>query len=335
MKHLTKVHESFMGRCLELAGNAGRQTGLNPQVGAVLVSDGKIIAEGWHRSFGAAHAEADLFEQKIDTKINDCTLYVNLEPCCHTGKTAPCMDIIVKSGIKQVVFGMRDPNPKVAGEGIKALEAAGIKVTGPVLPELCRRVNRGFVSVMEQGRPYITLKSARSKTGAYSSGDGTKIKITSAAQDEWSHKHLRSTHDAILVGVQTILDDNPQLTTRWLPSADYSPDNYQNYRLILDPDLRVPLDARVVTEPLANRTIIVTTDAIGSYADILRHRGVRLWEVPRVNGLLDFPSIWQHCLATDDNFSGISSILVEGGLITWTAFRLEGCRDEEVRLVGV
>jgi diaminohydroxyphosphoribosylaminopyrimidine deaminase / 5-amino-6-(5-phosphoribosylamino)uracil reductase len=321
-------HDHFILRCLELAAKADRTVGINPQVGALLVSKKEIVAEGWHRGFGRAHAEADLFEQINSTEVSknfeDCTLYVNLEPCCHQGKTPPCTELIISSGIKTVVYGVEDPNPEVAGKGINQLRKAGIEVIGPILPERCRRLNRGYVSYRERGRPYITMKSAQTVNGEFIG------KITSEEQDAWAHLHLRATHDAILVGVETILTDDPLLSTR----VDQDQKLYTNYRLILDPKLRTPLDAKVITDPLASRTIVVTLDASLPYADVLRKRGVLLWEVPSKDGLFDLAVLWKHCFDVSDTFFGITSILVEGGPTTWTIFRLQGMRDEEVVLVG-
>lgn len=321
MQHVTSIH-----RCLELAAQSS-YTGLNPKVGAVLVRNHHIVAEGYHHGWGMPHAEVDLLAD-IEVQPED-VLYVNLEPCCHTGKTPPCTDIIIQKGIKTVVYGMQDPNPKVAGQGIARLREAGIEVIGPVLPELCTRLNRGFVSVVDKGRPYITLKSAQTREGEFANPDGSKLKITSQAQDEWSHTNLRATHDAVLVGVQTVLSDDPQLTVRHSVQKMYSP-----YRIILDPDLRIALDAKVVTDEFVEKTIIVTTNSNQEYAEVLEKRGVTFWEVPRVDGLLNLAKLWEHCLHTTEDFHGISSILVEGGPTTWAAFRVTGYRDEEVSLVG-
>ncbi|MFA5799750.1 MAG: bifunctional diaminohydroxyphosphoribosylaminopyrimidine deaminase/5-amino-6-(5-phosphoribosylamino)uracil reductase RibD [Candidatus Peribacteraceae bacterium] len=206
----------FIRRCLDLARMGQGETGINPLVGAVLVRDGKIIAEAFHSGFGKPHAERQLlqnFDQKIDSKD---TLYVNLEPCCHKQKKTPqCVQYIIDRGVKKLVFGMIDPNPMVAGKGIAALRNAGIEVIGPVLPEECRRLNRGFVSLMTKGRPWITIHRAQTRDGRITNSDGPPLKITSFDQDSWAHTFLRARHDAILVGVGTILSDDPQLNVRY------------------------------------------------------------------------------------------------------------------------
>ena len=295
-----------MHRCLELA-RQGKDTGLNPKVGAVLVRHNEIVAEGFHHGWGEAHAEQVLL-QDIDVQEQDI-MYVNLEPCSHTGKTPPCCDLIIEKGVQTVVYGMEDPNPEVAGKGIGALQETGIDVIGPVLPTLCRQLNRGYISYRERGRPWLTLKSAQTVKGEYGG------KITSEAQDAWAHHQLRATHDAILVGVETVLVDDPELTARHGAEHD-------GYRIVLDPRLRTPLDSKLVTDPLASRTIIVTTDSKQEYAQVLQGRGVRVWEVPLKKGLFDFDVLWKHCLTVSDDFFGITSILVEGGPTTWTTFRL-------------
>lgn len=319
-------HLQYIQHCLSLAAQS-QYTGLNPKVGAVLVRDNQIIAEGYHRGWGQPHAEVELLDG-IEVQPAD-VLYVNLEPCCHTGKTPPCTDIIIQKGIKTVVYGMQDPNPKVAGQGIARLREAGVEVIGPITPELCRRINRGFVSVIKQKRPYITLKSAQTREGEFVNEDGSKLKITSQAQDNWSHAHVRATHDAIVVGVQTVLTDDPELTVRHSVQKMYSP-----YRIILDPDLRISLDAKVVTDDYTEKTIIVTENPEQEYAQVLQKRGVTFWQVPRAQGLLDFTTLWEHCLHTSENFHGVSSLLVEGGPTTWAAFRVTGNRDEEIDLIG-
>ncbi len=358
------MHESFIRRCLTLAEDGRGFVGINPMVGAVLVRDGTIIAEGFHEAFGTSHAERQLLE-KYDQKFRTSdVLVVNLEPCCHTDKkTPPCAQFIVEKGIKRVVCGMLDPNPKVAGEGIQFLRSMGVEVIGPVLPEECARLNRGFVSLMMQRRPWITLHEARTVDGRHANPDGSPLKITSKEQDQWAHQFLRARHDAILVGIGTILADDPQLNVRFI---DHPP---QVYRIILDPHFRIPLEAKVVNGELARGTIVVRqetkdfkeTNETKEKMEILQKRGVRVIQISHNHnqhlknkgagfpalrsfsegGLPAAPSasfnwhlLWRSLTTPIGDFHGITSILVEGGPRTWETFRDARMADEEIVLVG-
>jgi len=342
-------HQIFICRCLELAERGRGLVGINPLVGSVLVRGGRIIAGGWHLAFGMDHAERMLINNFDQTFQQEDGLYVNLEPCCHYGKTPPCTDLIIRSGIRNVVYGMEDPNPEVAGKGREQLVGAGIRVEGPVLPELCRRVNRGYVSLQEQGRPYITLKRAQTRGGVTANPDGTALKITSEEQDAWSHTYLRATHDAILVGVQTVIADDPLLTVRCHPehsnlchlehsrkmNKKFDQEVKQSLRLIFDPMLRIPLEAKVINGDLAQGTILIASvDAPHEKEGELLARGVRILRIPIRNGVFDWHSLWAMLTTPQEGFYGITSILVEGGSKTWQYFKDAGQYDEEVVLVG-
>jgi diaminohydroxyphosphoribosylaminopyrimidine deaminase/5-amino-6-(5-phosphoribosylamino)uracil reductase len=369
------MHERFIRCCLALAEQGRGATGINPMVGAVLVRGGTIIAEGFHSGFGKPHAERQLFE-KSDQKIraNDI-LYVNLEPCCHLDKkTPPCAQMIVEKDIKTVVFGMVDPNPKVAGKGIAFLRSHGVDVIGPVLPDECARLNRGFVSLMSKNRPWITLKSAMTVDGRFAnSSGGPRLMITSPEQDRWSHEFLRARHDAILVGIGTILADDPKLTVRPHPQplprdrlrqSAGGGEKLLPYRIILDPHFKIPLTAKVVNGELAGGTIVVkdstsllvSSELRGAGENkekmrILEKRGVRIMTMPhnRNHNILnnrsgylpaaypshfDWQSLWKALTTPSGDFHGISSILVEGGPRTWEMFRDAQMVDEEVMLIG-
>lgn len=323
-------YDSFIFRCLELADRGRGSVGINPLVGSLLVRKGEVVAEGWHRHFGGDHAERELIKKFDQGLEQEDVLYVNLEPCCHHSKTPPCTDLIIKSGIKQVVYGMQDPNPEVAGQGIAALRAAGITVTGPVLPELCRRHNRGFVSLHEKGRPYITLKRAQTKDGRVANDDGSPLTITSEEQNQWSHQHLRAKHDAILVGVQTVISDDPQLTVR-LMNKKVDQTFPQPLVIIFDPHLRIPAEAKVVKE---GTVIITDREAAQKREEELFKTGARILRIPTQNGYFDWNSLWSMLTTPEEDFYGISSILVEGGQKTGDAFRNAGQYDEEVTLVN-
>ena len=302
-----------MHRCLELAAQGRGLVGSNPLVGSVLVRDGNIIAEGYYRGVGFDHAEVDMIKN-CDQLIKPTDgLYVNLEPCCHTGNTPPCTDRIIESGIKRVIIGMQDPDPRVSGEGIAKLRSAGVEVTGPVLRAQCERLNRGYISLRTNNRPYITLKRAQTFEGNVANADGSTLSITSQNQNKWSHANLRATHDAILVGVQTVIADDPQLTNRI--------STYQPIKIILDPDLRIPRDAKLID----NRTIIITQKDAEPIGD------AKVITVPIIDNHFDWDVLWNQF--STFHFP-LSTILVEGGPKTWDAFWKASLVDEEVILIG-
>ncbi len=332
-------YKSFMRHCLSLASLGRGRVGNGALVGAVLVREGKVVAEGYHSDFGKYHAERELLE-KFDQEIYPAdTLFVNLEPCCHHGKTPPCTDVVLDRGIRRVVYGMLDPDPRVGGKGIALLEAKGVECIPSSLRMACEKLNRGFTSVRTKGRPWVTLKSARTTTGEIAKKDGKPLKITSLEQDEWSHTHLRAMSDAILVGVQTIINDNPRLDCRLNKGSNMNTtiDHYQPYRLVLDPHLRIPEDSRVLTDELQQKTILISCSHSG-IDDRKRARieagGVRMLSVDMRDGMFDWDALWQALLTPRGDFHGLTSILVEGGRRTWDLFKRAGMMDEEVVLVG-
>ncbi|MBI5155892.1 bifunctional diaminohydroxyphosphoribosylaminopyrimidine deaminase/5-amino-6-(5-phosphoribosylamino)uracil reductase RibD [Candidatus Peregrinibacteria bacterium] len=327
------INPIFMHRCLELAEGGQSTVGNGALVGSVLVRDGKIIAEGFHDHFGSPHAERMLLNS-INQKIySDDVLYVNLEPCCHHGKTPPCTDLIIKCGVKHVVIGMSDPDPRVSGKGIAQLRAQGVTVTGPVLRSECEWLNRGFISVRTNGRPWITLKRAQTRDGQTSNADGSPLKITSKEQDIFSHTFLRATHDAILTGVGTIIADDSRLDLRFAQGKNSEAP--QPWRIILDPHLRIPLAARVVTDPEANRTMIVTAPESDrtKRAELLK-RSVRVIDISLSGDTFDWPELWKKLITPEEDYHGLTSILVEGGVKTWEAFGRGGFVDLEAILTG-
>lgn len=318
-----------MHRCLALAERGRGKVGTNPLVGAVLVRGEEILAEGWHEAFGQCHAERALLEDFTGDIRPDDVLYVNLEPCCHHGKTPPCAEIIIGRGVKRVVYGMIDPNVRIAGKGMGCLWKDGVEVIGPVERARCEWLNRGFVSLQTKGRPWVTVRMATTLRGVIAKSDGSPLKITSELQNRWTHEWLRARHDAILVGVQTVITDDPQLTTR-LASVLPSP-----LRIVLDPQFRIPENATIVNGEFANGTLVI----IGSQADqgkrkLLGERGVTVCEVPLQGQAFDLQGLWKVLTTPRDGFSGITSVLVEGGARTWQFFREAGCVDEEVTLMG-
>ncbi len=321
------AHEQFMQRCLALAAQGRGLVGNGAMVGAVLVRNGAVIAEGYHSGYGFAHAERDLL-QKFDQQIDSSdVLYVNLEPCCHQGKTPPCTDMLISRGVRTVVVGMADPDMRMAGKGITQLREHGITVTGPVLPEQCARLNRGFVSLRTVGRPWITLKKAQRRDGTIEG------KITSHEQDVWSHTMLRGKHDAILVGAQTVRTDNPILNNRF--DQNKKVDQKIPYRIVLHKDCDLDIQSTIFTDTDRDRTIIVVSDdASRDQVFALENAGVRLLRVPcEADGQFVWTALFDALCTPRDAFTGITSILVEGGRRTWQSFMQAGMVDEEVIVV--
>ena len=240
-----------MKRCIELASKEIGNTYPNPLVGCVIVYENKIIGEGSHQAYGDKHAEVNAINSVNDKNIlKDSTLYVNLEPCNHYGKTPPCTDIILKYKIKNVVIGSSDPNKMVEGGGIERLEANGCNVTYGVLENECNHLNKRFFTYHKQKRPYVILKWAESKDGFISpiKSEREVYWISGDKSKKLSHR-WRSEEHSILVGVQTIIDDDPMLTTRLV-------DGKNPIRIILDPNCRIPLNSKVFSKD--SKTIILS-----------------------------------------------------------------------------
>ncbi len=232
-----------MLRCLELARKGAGRVAPNPMVGAVLVHRGNIIAEGWHRQYGGPHAEADCLQSvrpEHQALIPESTLYVNLEPCAHQGKTPPCADLIIRHRISQVVIGCVDTFSKVSGKGIEKLRAAGIAVELGIEEEACRSLNRRFFTFHEKQRPYVLLKWAQSADGFIAPEGEQRQMLSNAFSQRLVHK-IRSEEAAILVGYKTALIDNPQLNSRLWPGA--SP-----LRIVVDKNLELPANLQLFTD---------------------------------------------------------------------------------------
>ncbi len=230
------IIEIYMQRALELARRGKGAVAPNPLVGAVMVKDGKILAEGWHGKYGGAHAEVEAIN-----KAGECdgaTLYVNLEPCSHYGKTPPCTEKIITAGIKKVVCAMVDPNPKVAGRGIARLRAKGIEVEVGLMEKEARQLNEVFCKYIEEGQPFVALKLALSLDGKIAAADGSASWITGEKAREKVHK-LRENYQAIMAGSGTILADDPRLNCR-LDNCTYQP-----IKIILDRRGRVPGERKI------------------------------------------------------------------------------------------
>lgn len=247
-----RLHEEHMRSCLQLASKAAGRVSPNPLVGSIIVNKkGEVIGEGYHQAFGQAHAEVNALNQAGKAAAGG-TLYVNLEPCCHFGKTPPCVNKIISSGVARVVLGMIDPNPLVSGDGIKQLEKAGIEVVSNVLEADCRWLNRGFIKRMKTGLPWVTLKLATTLDGRLADRQGTSRWISGAEARIYVHQ-LRNVSDCILVGGATALRDDPELSVRDLPAET---NINQPKRVVLDTELTLDPNSRICKKDSGGQTIV-------------------------------------------------------------------------------
>ncbi|MDK2821083.1 MAG: diaminohydroxyphosphoribosylaminopyrimidine deaminase [Clostridia bacterium] len=292
----------FMKRALSLARKGLGRTSPNPAVGAVIVRDNKIVGEGYHQKAGTPHAEIHALREAGEA-ARGSTIYVTLEPCCHYGRTPPCTEAIIKAGIRRVVAAMADPNPKVAGGGLKFLRQKGVEVEVGVLEKEARRLNEAFIKYIVTGKPWVTLKMALTLDGKIATRTGVSRWITGRTSRNKAHQ-LRDTHDAVMVGIGTVLADDPRLTTR-LPEKK----GRDAVRVILDSRLRIPLSAKVVNLDSPAKTIIATSEAAPlDSINRLKEKGVEVLVLPASEGLVD----WNSLLDTLAKRS-ITSILLEGG----------------------
>lgn len=293
-----KLHEIYIKRCLDLAKNGLGTTYPNPMVGSVIVHNGKIIGEGWHKKAGEAHAEVNAINSvKNKSLLKESTIYVSLEPCSHFGKTPPCSDLIIHHKIPNVVIGTIDPFAKVAGNGIKKLIEAGCKVTVGVLESKCNELNKRFFTFHQKKRPYIILKWAETADGFIAPKARDKkepVWITNPYSRQLVHK-WRSEEQAILVGTQTVLDDNPSLTVR-----DWTGNN--PVRIVLDKKNKIPKENLIFDS--SARTILVSESDINYNESIAKQIVALLFK------------------------KDIQSVIIEGGNKTLQTFIDENLWDE-------
>ena len=293
--------KEYMQQALKLASQAKGDTSPNPLVGAVIVKNNKVISQGYHHYAGGNHAEINAIEQ-AGYEVEGATMYVNLEPCTHYGKTPPCSNAIIKAGLKRVVIAMKDPNPKIAGAGIERLKKAGIEVEVGILEEKAKKLNEVFIKYITTDQPFVILKNAMTLDGKIATKTGDSKWISGQESRELVHQ-LRDQVDAILVGIGTVLADNPRLTTR-LPNGQGS----DPIRIVLDSELNIPIDANLVTQKSTAQTIVITnynTDQ-NKKEELISH-GVQIIE------LGDSKQINLQKLLTELAHEEITSLLVEGG----------------------
>ncbi len=292
----------FMRITLELADQAAGLTSPNPMVGAVIVSaDGQIVGQGWHRKAGMPHAEVEAL-QEAGQSAQGGTLYVNLEPCCHHGRTPPCTDAIIKAGLSRVVAGMIDPNPAIAGSGLKRLRVQGIEVECGVLESEARFLNQAFITWNLLNRPFIIAKWAMTLDGRTASDSGDSKWISNDISRKYVHR-IRSSVDAIAVGFGTVFFDDPRLDVRL---DDY--EGKQPTRIIFDGGLRTPIEARALKSSDRKTIIICTQFASKDRMKRLEDDGHQVLIVPGKKRVVDV-TLAMTMLAEQ----GILSLLVEGG----------------------
>lgn len=303
MTESTTHDTPYMQQALALARGGLGWVSPNPLVGSVLVNAGIIVGQGFHQQYGGPHAEVHALRE-AGTRARGAVLYVTLEPCSHTGKTPPCADAVIAAGVGRVVAAMRDPNPLVAGRGLARLEAAGIAVTVGVCEDEARKLNEAFIKHITTRRPFVTLKSAITLDGKIATRTGASQWITGEAARQEGHR-LRHAADAIVVGIGTVLQDNPRLTTR-LPDQRCS----HPLRVIVDSTLQVPPHAAVLDVTPECRTLIATTArASAAGMEQFRARGVEVLCLPAYDdGRVDLEALWG---ALGER--GVASVLVEGG----------------------
>ncbi|MCI7124302.1 bifunctional diaminohydroxyphosphoribosylaminopyrimidine deaminase/5-amino-6-(5-phosphoribosylamino)uracil reductase RibD [Mogibacterium sp.] len=299
------AEEQFMKRAIELAKQGVGWTAPNPLVGAVVVKNGRVIGEGYHRKYGELHAERNALAACTEDPAG-ATLYVTLEPCCHYGKTPPCTEIIIEKKIAKVVIGSRDPNPKVAGKGARILREHGINVVEDYMREACDALNPVFFHYITTKTPYVVLKFAMTLDGKIATRTGASKWITGEAARNHVHQ-LRGRYAGILAGIGTVLADDPMLNCR-IDGA------HQPLRIILDSHLRIPMGSRLVRSAKEYPLLIVCNESTRDREEgtnriqKLEEAGAKVWTLPEKNGHPDLNVLMQWL-----GEEKIDSVLIEGG----------------------
>ena len=311
-------HNAFMLRALELARQRDGFTSPNPSVGAVIVKNGKIVGEGFHEKVGFPHAEIVALRQAGCLAVG-ATMYVTLEPCNHHGRTPPCTEAIINAGIRELYYAVVDPNTEVVGKGYHRLKEAGIRVHAGLYREETEYLNRFFLYYSQKRKPYVIAKFACSLDGRIATRQGDSRWITGELARLRSHT-LRHQVDAILVGANTIIGDDPQLTTRIAQQEVSHP-----LRIVLDSTGRVPLTARIYQEQLPGQTLVVTTKSMSTEHQLkLEKLGVHILVVPAsITGQVSIRALLKAL-----GHRSIASLMVEGGGQVLGSFWDEGCVNE-------
>lgn len=317
------MHEKYMKIALELAKKGSGYTNPNPLVGAVIVKNNKIIARGYHACYGKDHAEINAFKNAIEN-VKGATMYVTLEPCSHYGKTPPCAKAIVKKGIKKVVIAMKDPNPVVSGKGIEILQKNDIEVITGVMEEETIIMNEIFIKYITTKQPYCILKTAMTLDGKIATKTGDSKWITDEISREYVHQ-LRHRVSGIMVGIGTVLKDNPQLTTRLKEKKGTNP-----VRIIIDTNAKIPLNSNVMNINDSAKTIIATTKkANKNKLEQIKEKGAKIIITPLKDGQIDLKY-----LIIELGKMNIDSILIEGGsTLNYSALK-EGIIDKVLTFIA-
>ena len=300
--------KELMRLALSLAEKARGKTLPNPMVGAVIVKNGKVVGRGYHKGPGNAHAEVAAIKS-AGVNANGATMYVTLEPCCHTGRTGPCTKAIKTAGIKKIVYACKDFSPLVNGKGAGALRRAGLKVENGLMKNEAVRLNEVYFKNLEKKRPFVTLKIAQTIDGRIATMSGDSKWITGKDARTYAHQ-LRSENEAVLVGMGTVRTDNPSLTTRYLKGAD-------PYRIVVSESLEFPTSCKLIANNRDHKTIIATTKrSFSKYSRNKKTNGLTFWEIKKSGkNKLNLADILKKAYAF-----GIHSLLVEGGSQIATSF---------------
>jgi diaminohydroxyphosphoribosylaminopyrimidine deaminase / 5-amino-6-(5-phosphoribosylamino)uracil reductase len=303
----TERDETYMRLALDLARRAEGRTWPNPMVGAVVVRKGRIVGRGWHRQYGGPHAEVFALRQ-AGRRARGATLYVNLEPCAHFGRTPPCAPAVLRAGIARVVAAMRDPNPKVAGRGFALLRRAGVGVSVGLLGVEAARLNAPFLKRVRTGLPYVISKAALTLDGRIASRTGASRWITSPAARRYAHR-LRAQAEVVIVGGGTVIQDDPALTVRGArPLAPGRPK-----RLVLAGNRPLPDPARMLRDAVRQPVIVATTRT--GRLPWEGRPGVEVWRLPGADGRVRIGALLRRL-----EREGVTMVLVEGGAETQAAF---------------
>ncbi|WP_447968713.1 bifunctional diaminohydroxyphosphoribosylaminopyrimidine deaminase/5-amino-6-(5-phosphoribosylamino)uracil reductase RibD [Nitrospira sp. M1] len=299
---------AYMKQALRLAEKAKGRTSPNPMVGAVVVQHGRVVGRGYHRQAGSPHAEILALKQ-AGPQARGATIYSTLEPCCHTSKrTPPCVPALRDAGVSRVVVAMKDPNPKVRGKGIRQLRRAGMAVDVGCMKEEAQDLNRVYLHWVRTGCPFVILKAAMTLDGKIATATGESQWITGKVARRHVHE-LRSHVDGIMVGIGTVIKDNPELSVRKSLAPKRTPDVRQPTRIVLDSRLRIPPKSKVLRWTLEQPTIVCTTSlASRAQKDLLKKAHATVLEFPQNNKHVSLTACF-HTLGK----LGITSVLVEGG----------------------
>lgn len=317
------MDEFYMKRALELASKGIGKTSPNPLVGAVVVKNGKIIGEGYHEYYGGPHAEVNAIENATED-VEGATIYVTLEPCSHFGKTPPCAELLVRKKIFKAVIAMVDPNPKVSGKGVEILRQNNIETVVGILEDEAKKVNEIFVKYIQEKIPFCILKTAMTMDGKIATKTGESMWITNEKSRYHVHE-LRNRVSGIMVGINTIINDNPSLTTRLKEGGTDA------VRIIVDSSLKIPLNSNVLKLNSPKKTIIATTekadkDKIKQLSEI---ENVQVVIVPMKNAQVDLVYLFQWLGSI-----GIDSLLVEGGSTLNFSILKEGLADIVITFIA-